>query len=489
MPPLIEELANAPTPAHALAAFASWPDVVLFESVLRRGALGRYSFLTADPFASAQIDHCSYGIDPFARLRPILQRFETEPIAGLPPFQGGAAGVLSYELGGCWERLPRAAHDELHIPDACVGVYDWVVAWDHEADRAWVISQGFPETDRAARQQRAATRLADVRAVLQDAPEPESRELPSQAQSSSGRPVERFPLPRHPGITSDFDRDRYLRTVERVIEYIHAGDIFQANLSQRLLGRWDRSSVELYQTLRECNPATFAGYLAHDDWAVVSSSPERFVRVADGVVETRPIKGTRRRQTAEADLYTRDELRQSEKDIAENVMIVDLLRNDLSRVCEAGSIEVPQLCVVESYETVQHLVSEVRGKLQSATRARKPAASLDLIEAVFPGGSITGAPKVRAMEIIAELETTERGPYCGSLFYCGFDGTFDSSILIRTLVCRGGQVQCSAGGGIVAQSDPVSEYEETLHKAEGMLRALTSRFSAGSQSLSGRQLR
>ncbi len=499
MLPLIEELENAPTPAQALAAFAAWPDVVLFESVLRRGELGRYSFLTADPFASTQIDRCSFGVDPFAELRPVLQRCETETVAGLPPFQGGAAGILSYELGGCWERLPRAAHDELQIPDAWVGVYDWVIAWDHEVDRAWVISQGFPETERAAREQRAAARLADVTAVLSgwpglergtsETPAPAGLSapgLPSQAQSSPGHPVERFPLPGHPEITSDFDRDGYLRTVERVIEYIHAGDIFQANLSQRLLGKWAGSSIELYQSLRESNPATFAGYLAHDDWAVVSSSPERFVRVSDGVVETRPIKGTRRRQTAEADLYTRDELRQSEKDIAENVMIVDLLRNDLSRVCEAGSIEVPQLCVVESYETVQHLVSEIRGKLRADASTTKSAASLDLIEAVFPGGSITGAPKVRAMEIIAELEPTERGPYCGSLFYCGFDGAFDSSILIRTLVSRGGFVQCSAGGGIVAQSDPVAEYEETLHKAEGMLRALAASPDGNGQRSNGR---
>ena len=500
MPPLIEELENAPTPAQALAAFAAWPDVVVFESVLRRGELGRYSFLTADPFASTQIDRCSFGVDPFAELRAVLQRCETETVAGLPPFQGGAAGVLSYELGGCWERLPRAAHDELQIPDAWVGVYDWVIAWDHETDQAWVISQGFPETERAAREQRAAARLADVTAVLSGWPELERGTsetpapafadlpgLPSQAQSSPGHPVKRFPLPGHPDITSDFNRDGYLRTVERIILYIQAGDIFQANLSQRLLGQWAGSSIELYQSLRESNPATFAGYLAHDDWAIVSSSPERFVRVSDGVVETRPIKGTRRRQTAEADLYTRDELRQSEKDIAENVMIVDLLRNDLSRVCEAGSIEVPQLCVVESYETVQHLVSEIRGKLRTGSSTTKSLASLDLIEAVFPGGSITGAPKVRAMEINAELEPIERGPYCGSLFYCGFDGTFDSSILIRTLVSRGGIVQCSAGGGIVAQSDPVAEYEETLHKAEGMLRALAASPDGSGRASSGRR--
>ncbi|MFP6764595.1 MAG: anthranilate synthase component I family protein, partial [Planctomycetaceae bacterium] len=207
--------------------------------------------------------------------------------------------------------------------------------------------------------------------------------------------------------------------------------------------------------------------------------PERFLKVADRTVTTRPIKGTRHRRSGpEADLFTRDELRQSEKDIAENVMIVDLLRNDLSRVCEPGTVSVPQLCTVETYETVQHLVSEVRGRLADGpTLDSQPAEEFGagqlwkLLAATFPGGSITGAPKVRAMEIIADLEPTARGPYCGSLFYAGFDGAFDSSILIRTFVCRGGRVQCSVGGGIVAQSDPLREYQETLHKADGMLRA------------------
>ena len=208
-----------------------------------------------------------------------------------------------------------------------------------------------------------------------------------------------------------------------------------------------------------------AGFLSFDDWTVVSASPERFVSIRDGEVETRPIKGTRQRRPApEADLFSRDELRESAKDQAENVMIVDLLRNDLSRVCAPGSIRVPQLCFVESYETVQHLVSEVSGRLVDGNDV------WSLFRAVFPGGSITGAPKVRAMEIIAELEPTVRGPYCGSLFYAGFGGAADSSILIRTFVCRGGWIQCGVGGGIVANSDPVAEYEETLHKAAGMLR-------------------
>ena len=204
-----------------------------------------------------------------------------------------------------------------------------------------------------------------------------------------------------------------------------------------------------------------------DDWALASASPERFVAVREGEVETRPIKGTRPRGVSpEAELFTRDELRESEKDMAENVMIVDLLRNDLSRVCQPGTVFAEELCVVESYESVQHLVSVVRGQLAEDQHA------LDLLSATFPGGSITGAPKVRAMEIIAELEPTVRGPYCGSLFYLGFDGWCDSSILIRTFAVRNGWIQCSVGGGIVAQSNPEAEYQETLHKAYGMLKSL-----------------
>jgi para-aminobenzoate synthetase component 1 len=279
-----------------------------------------------------------------------------------------------------------------------------------------------------------------------------------------------YPAPGLEGLTSNFTRDAYIRAVKRTIEWIYSGDIFQANLSQRLLYPATLDPLTLARRLRQCNPAPFGGAFVFDDWAVISASPERFVSVRAGEVETRPIKGTRRRPPApEADLFTRDELRESQKDQAENVMIVDLLRNDLSRVCAPGSIRVPQLCGVETYETVQHLVSEVRGRLEGNRTA------WDLWRAAFPGGSITGAPKVRAMEIIAELEPTVRGPYCGSLFYVGYDGSCDSNILIRTFVCRHGWITCGVGGGIVADSDPLAEYEETLHKAAGMLRALAPR--------------
>jgi para-aminobenzoate synthetase component 1 len=276
-----------------------------------------------------------------------------------------------------------------------------------------------------------------------------------------------FAVGDRPGLTSNFSPDGYLTAAQRAIDYIRAGDVFQVNLSQRLLYPAVESPVELYLRLRRRNAATFAGWFDTGAFQIASASPERFVRVQNGAVEARPIKGTRRRAAQpEADLFAAADLRESEKDRAENVMIVDLLRNDLSRVCRADSVRVTQLCQVELVEYVQHLVSVVRGELLSGRGA------LDLLRAAFPGGSITGAPKVRAMEIIAELEPTARGPYCGSLAYLGFDGAFDASILIRTITAGRGWWQFPVGGGIVVQSSPMREYEETWHKAEGLLRSL-----------------
>jgi para-aminobenzoate synthetase component 1 len=276
-----------------------------------------------------------------------------------------------------------------------------------------------------------------------------------------------FEVPGRTGLTSNFSAEGYRAAVQRAIDYVYAGDIFQVNLSQRLLYPADGNALSLYLRLRQCNPAPFAGWFDLGDAQIVSASPERFLSVRDGRVEARPIKGTRRRTAwAEADLFAGDDLMQSEKDCAENVMIVDLLRNDLSRACEADSVEVTQLCGLETYQFVQHLVSAVEGKLAAGKTA------IDIVRAAFPGGSITGAPKIRAMEIIAELEPTARGAYCGSLGYFGFDGSMDLSILIRTITAARGWWQFPVGGGIVAQSSPEREYEETWHKAEGLLRAL-----------------
>ena len=277
------------------------------------------------------------------------------------------------------------------------------------------------------------------------------------------------PPPPPPGaieLVSNFTRGDYQAAVARVVEYIWAGDVFQVNLSQRFRAELpaDFDRFDFYRRLRAANPAPFAAYLGFGDVTIVSSSPERFVKIDGDAVETRPIKGTRPRgASADADAALAQELRESEKDLSENVMIVDLLRNDLSRVCRDHTVEVPELCALESYATVHHLVSTVTGRLEDGK------GPVDLLRAAFPGGSITGAPKVRAMEIIAELEPTRRGPYCGAIGYIGFDGAMDTSIAIRIVAFKDDAAVFQVGGGIVADSEPAAEYDETLDKARAMI--------------------
>ncbi len=382
---------------------------------------------------------------------------------------------MGYDWGMMLERVPRPRYDDLSVPDVQLGLYDWVIAWDHVARRAWVISTGIPERG-PAQAQRAALRLAFVKGRLDGKRETGSGKR--DASRSHGPrfpfPDSRFPsapsypVPDFPGIRSNFTRDGYLDAVARVIEYVFAGDIFQANLSQRLEAPLVGTPLELYGRLRQRNPAPFAAYLDCGDLVVASSSPERFLRVEpDGRVETRPIKGTRPRGLSpEHDAALAQALAESDKDRAENVMIVDLLRNDLSRACRPGSVRVPELFAIEHYATVHHLVSTVVGEL------RPDQGPLDLVRAAFPGGSITGAPKVRAMQIIAELEPTQRAVYCGAIGYLSRTGALDTSIVIRTYLVLGRDVYVQVGGGIVADSDPEQEYRETLDKARGLIAAL-----------------
>lgn len=466
--PLVQRLQPALTVTEALDRLRGLSNLLLFDSALEQSRVGRYSYLMAEPLLTFELQQSAYGSDPFHLVREVAERCRCDSLPGLPPFAGGFAGLLSYELNGCWERLDPPPTHEFGMPAMVIGLYDRVIAWDHQEGEAWLISHGLDartglrDADRAARQAQFFSDRLQASAARVARPDPQPQ-LQTPLRLERSHPIDGLP-----GIVSNFSRADYLRAVEQVIEFIHAGDIFQANLSQRLVSPVKRSPLDTYLRLRQQNPAPFAGFLQHDDWAVMSASPELFLFLdASGRIETRPIKGTRRRKRSpEADLYTRDELRESEKDQAENVMIVDLLRNDLSRVCRPGSIRVADLCAVETYQTVQHLVSEIRGELDTSHGA------WDLLAATFPGGSITGAPKVRAMQIIVELEQAARGAYCGSLFHLGFDGTLGSSILIRTLTQRHGWVQCPVGGGIVAQSNPQDEYEETLHKAAGMVGVL-----------------
>jgi len=485
--PIVEEIRPAPAPEHALRRLGSLPWTLFLDSAAIDGVHGRHSYLTASPVRtlralgtrvrvesaqSESLDAPHYGVDaeldldPFAAVRAELARWNCARIASVPAFQGGAAGLFGYGLSSVVERVPPNRFDEFRAPDLAVGIYDWVIAWDHARDTCHLVSLGIPEADANRRRDRAARRAASVRRWLASssavavAPErPAAIPLGDLAPS--------FDADGHPGLLSNFTKDAYVAAVARAIEYVLAGDIFQVNLSQRFLFPQRAAPLDFYAALRNANPAPFAGYFDIGDLVVSSSSPEQFLSLERDEVITRPIKGTRSRgYTAEEDVYRRLDLHESEKDRAENVMIVDLLRNDLSRVCRPHTVEVRRLFELERHPTVHHLVSEVRGRL------RENHDALDLLRASFPGGSITGAPKVRAMEIIAELEPTARGAYCGSLAWIALHGDLGSSILIRTVTDSRGWLQMPAGGGIVADSRPESEYQETLDKAAGMLRAL-----------------
>ncbi len=491
--PLVVRLSDVLDPADVLAAFVSAGQPVLFDSARPDRRRGRFSFFSAEPRLLIRWPRADYGDRPFELLRPLSRWVARWPqVAQLGGFQGGLAGILSYELGGCFERVPRAGIDEYRLPDLVAGLYDWAIVWDHFAGSAWFVGHPLDDAELSAVADRLRADSAQRAEVLVRADGPstperrhrwllhrlsrpvrrrgtDSADVPRAARvvpPAVGRPVSSDAIASLGG-TSDFGRGEYLEAVERVREWIRAGDIFQANISQRLVFPYAGSLAELYRSLRGTNPAPFAGFFADQDWAVLSASPERFLECDGMHVQTRPIKGTRPHGTGpEADLFYEDELRCSPKDAAENVMIVDLLRNDLSRVCRPGSIRVTELCVVERFQRVQHLVSTVEGELADGRDV------WDLLAATLPGGSISGAPKIRAQEIIAAIEPTVRGPYCGHLFYFGPGGRFDSNILIRSFIWRWGHLQCSVGGGVVIGSVPEAEYEETLTKAAGMVEAL-----------------
>ncbi len=443
--PLVREIPYS-DPASLLPVLAHLRGLAFLDSARLDPGIGRFSYLAADPVATA-----TGGFGP---LSEYLSRWTMTPDPNLPPFQGGMMGVLGYDLGQTLEAVPAHRGTSLGFPDSSCMYYDVLASFDHVARRAWIVSTGVPEPDPVRRTARARERLHWFESLLR-APVP-------VAYRPRSTPVT---------LTEAEPREAYLERVARTVEYIHAGDICQANLSLRFEA--DRPAgfdpISCYLHLREAQPAPFAAGINTGSGWVLSFSMERFLSLHGREVETRPIKGTRPRgPTPEEDARLQNELATSAKDRAENVMIVDLLRNDLSRVCEPHSVRVPSLCAIESHTAVHHLVSTVRGTLVPGVTA------IDLLRATFPGGSITGAPKIRAMEIIAELETAPRGPYCGSAGYIGWDGSMDTSILIRTLLVGERRLSLSAGAGIVADSVPEQEHEECHAKVRGILAALAS---------------
>ena len=497
--PLVEPLGRTADPAEVCQRFLDLPYVLFLDSAAAQHPDAHYTFLAADPARVVRSKGTTtevwsgsggawlpVGGDALATARALLAREPVEPVSGLPPFQGGLAGYIGYDWNAVLERLPRPRYDDLAIPDVVLGLYDWVIAWDHRIGTAWLISTGLPEVGRAG-EQRARARMELVRGRLAgrtggrtDGRTGTDRQTGAVAAPLPARPEGTRPAaPCYPvvgvdgaekiGLCSTFTHRGYLDAVARVREYIVAGDIFQANLSQRFQARLAEPPFDLYKRLRRHNPAPFAAYLGFGELAVLSASPERFLRLDEDrkTIETRPIKGTRPRGLGPMhDAALGRALAESAKDRAENVMIVDLLRNDLSRVCRPGTVRVPELFAIEHHPTVHHLVSTVVGEIEPG------AGAVELIRAAFPGGSITGAPKVRAMEIIAELEPTQRGVYCGSVGYLSATGAMDTSIVIRTYLALDGRVYFQAGGGIVADSDPELEYRETLDKARGLIETL-----------------
>ncbi|MBI5447135.1 MAG: aminodeoxychorismate synthase component I [Gammaproteobacteria bacterium] len=438
---------------------------VLLESARYSEELGRYSFICTDPFETlickdgkVNLNSDLMNLDPLEYLKKASRKFKLNHIHDRPPFQGGVAGYLSYDFCHFFEKISFHRTDDLEFPDVSVGLYDLVVGFDHLNEKAWIFSSGFPELDENKRRRRAEERYGWM---LEKLNQLEKLGEPKKLSKCVLKKEE---------ITSNFTKAEYKKSVGEVINYILEGDIFEANISQRFIATLplELPPYDLYQRLRVFNSAPFSAYINHGNVKLLSASPERFLKVSGDVVEARPIKGTRPRgKSAEEDMEFIKELETSEKDFSENVMIVDLMRNDLSRVCEDNSVVVEKLCGIETFSTVHHLVSVIIGKLLSDN------GPFEVLKATFPGGSITGAPKIRSMEIISKIEPTCRGPYCGSIGYIGFNGELDLSITIRTFSIKDNKITFQVGGAIVLGSDPEFEYEETLHKASGLMRSLT----------------
>jgi para-aminobenzoate synthetase component 1 len=463
--PLVEEIFIAPEAAQYFEAFGGRPHSFFLDSGMDHKKLGRYSFMGSDPFLvlRSRGDEITLIRDrgkeikrgnPFDVVGELLDMYSVEKGDYDIPFAGGAVGYFSYDLCHFIERLPTEAVDDLQIPECYLAFYDAILVFDHMSQKAYLASTGFPELDESRRQRRAVEKLKELKEIVLNCPE-----TITLSQAQSGESVI---------LKSNFSHEEYLEAVARCREYICAGDIFQVNLSQRLEVDIPVPPYELYKRLRGINPAPFANYFNFEGVSIVGASPERFLKVTGDRVETRPIKGTRPRgRTPEEDRALAKSLLESKKDRAENVMIVDLQRNDIGRVCRYGTVKVTELAILETWPTVFHLTSTVVGQLNESKNRT------DLLKATFPGGSITGAPKVRAMEIIDELEPTRRSVYTGALGYLSFDGDMDLDIVIRTIIIKDGRAYFQIGGAIVYDSEPESEYIETLDKGKALIQALT----------------
>jgi len=422
----------------------------LLESIEGGEKIARYSFVGSDPkfvFKSGADSE-----NPFDELKRFLRQYKAVKIPGLPRFHGGMVGYIGYDSIRFIEpRVPCKNPDELNVPDMVFMLAESLLAFDHLEKKIIIISNAYIEDDPEEAYDWAVRQILEIEKKLK-----KKAKLPVLKEKEGSFAYQ-----------SNFSKETYSALVEKAKEYILAGDIIQVVPSQRFSAPFSKSGLEAYSVLRGINPSPYMYYLKMDDLELVGSSPEVMVRLEEGECTIRPIAGTRKRGISKSeDQELEKELLASEKEIAEHVMLVDLARNDLGRVCEFGSVEVNEKMTVEKYSHVMHIVSNVRGKI------RKDRDCFDLIKAAFPAGTVSGAPKVRAMEIIDELENTRRGPYAGSVCYFGFNGELDSAITIRTILLKDKKAYVQAGGGIVADSNPEAEYEETCNKAKALLSAL-----------------
>lgn len=420
--------------------------------------LGEFSFIGCNPFLVFKSKNEDIEIrkgkqieklkgNPFIKIKEILEEYKMDYKTDIP-FVGGAVGYLSYDLCHHIEELPRTAIDDVGVPDMYFGLYDGVICIDHRGgdDKVFVASLGIIDSEEIV-----------VENIIKQI----------KSAEAEGVKIELSMTTRKKEFKSNFTREEFVNSVKKVQDYIESGDIYQANLTQRYSCDLEETPYELYGKLRTINPAPFATFMDFGEGQIVSSSPERFIKLRDGIIETRPIKGTRPRgKNEEEDKKNSEELLNSEKDKAELLMIVDLERNDLGKIAKTGTVKVTELFHLEEYPTVYHLVSTVVAEVSDEHDA------VDCITATFPGGSITGAPKIRSMQVIDELEPTQRNIYTGSIGYIGFNGDLDLNIVIRTVVCKDNKAYFQVGGGMTWDSNPEEEYQETLDKAKALMDAL-----------------
>ncbi len=459
-------ISDLETPVSAFLKLGASKNSFLLESAEQGERIGRYSFLGCDPRAIITFEDGELTVregddqtvltcdDPFDAVSDYLSRYQAPEIEELPPFIGGAVGLFGYDLVRWVEELPPPKPDTLGLPDMAFLISDSTVIFDHLKHTILLLANVFiePGGDVEAAYEAACVRVRSLKELISaPLPRPEPHPRPPLAE-----PV------------SNFNREDFEAAVERVKDYIVEGDSFQTVPSQRFSVNVDVSPFGIYRGLRTVNPSPYMYYIAFDDYALVGSSPEPLIKVDRGLVETRPIAGTRPRgATPDEDRRLAEDLLADEKERAEHIMLVDLGRNDLGRVCEPGTVEVVDLMRIEYYSHVMHIVSVVVGKLRAGLKAT------DALKAAFPAGTVSGAPKIRSMEIINDLEPTKRGPYAGAIGYLSFQcGELDTCICIRTIVVKDGVAYVQAGGGVVADSIPAQEYEETRNKARALFTAI-----------------